>query len=99
MGDQRPQSDQCQASSGRITDHIESVKGCMGGTPVLKGSRFPFAQILAELSEGDRSLNEIAKAFDWDQFMLEDAKFGLDWLASYINQNTELFKDESKVVS
>lgn len=40
-------------------------KDIMGGTPVIKGTRFPVSQVLAELSEG-YTVYDIADHFDYD---------------------------------
>jgi uncharacterized protein (DUF433 family) len=38
-----------------------------GGKPTLKGSRFTVASLLAELADGDRSLNALIEDFDLDE--------------------------------
>jgi uncharacterized protein (DUF433 family) len=53
-----------------------------GGVPVLKGTRFTLAQILAEIAEG-RSVTELAEDFDLD---LEIIKQFLEGLSIYFDR-------------
>ena len=45
-------------------EFVELNPGRYGGQPCIAGSRLPLAQLLAELAEGDRTLNAIARDFD-----------------------------------
>jgi uncharacterized protein (DUF433 family) len=56
----------------RLQHAIQQLHGCVdvtpairGGIPVVKGTRFTVAQVLAELAEG-RSIAELADDFDLD---------------------------------
>ena len=48
-----------------LMTHISIDREIMGGTPVIRGTRFPVSQVLAELSEG-YSVYEIADHFNYD---------------------------------
>jgi len=47
-------------------DYVMTDPEIMSGVPVLKGTRFPIAQILAELAN-DYSISEIAEDFNLDE--------------------------------
>jgi uncharacterized protein (DUF433 family) len=51
--------------------------------PVLAGTRFTVAQFLAELAEGDRSVNQIAEDFDIDP---AKARLFLQGLSIYVDR-------------
>lgn len=53
------------------------------GVPVLAGTRFTVAQLLAELAEGNRSLNQIA--FDFD-LPYSTARLALESLAAALDR-------------
>ena len=48
----------------------------MGGQPCLRGTRFPVAQVLAELASG-QSVNSIAALYETNQGKMEDFLAGL----------------------
>jgi len=54
----------------------------MGGLPVLRGTRFPLARVLAELADGV-SIVVIAEDFDLE---VESLKMLLDGMASYFGR-------------
>jgi uncharacterized protein (DUF433 family) len=53
-----------------LRDCVEVNPGKHGGIPVLRGTRFPIAQVFAELSEG-LSIEQLAADFDLDRDMLK----------------------------
>jgi uncharacterized protein (DUF433 family) len=62
----------------RLQHAIQQLHGCVevslairGGIPVVKGTRFTVAQVLAELAEG-RSIVEVADDFDLDLACLKN---------------------------
>ena len=50
---------------------IEVNKNKRGGRPVVKGTRFPVSQLLAELAD-DLKLSDIAESYDLDLEALKD---------------------------
>jgi uncharacterized protein (DUF433 family) len=56
-----------------------------GGVPVLRGTRFTLAQLLAELAEG-RSVSEIADAFRLNKEQIQQV---LESLATYLDRSAE----------
>lgn len=61
---------------------VEITTTKRGGVPVLKGTRFTLAQLLAEISEG-RSVQELAADFDLD---IDIIKSYLESLAAYFDR-------------
>lgn len=49
----------------KLRDLVEVNPNKVGGVPVLKGTRFPVAQLLSQVADGD-SLCDIAENFDLD---------------------------------
>lgn len=49
-----------------LPECVEVNPNKRGGIPVLRGTRFTVAQILAEISDG-RSVHDLCKAFDLDE--------------------------------
>ncbi|MEM8641503.1 MAG: DUF433 domain-containing protein [Cyanobacteria bacterium P01_G01_bin.54] len=63
-------------------DVIEIHPEMRGGIPVLKGTRFPVARVLAELGE-DETISEIAEDYDIDANKLRDL---IENLAMFFDQ-------------
>lgn len=59
-----------------LKDSIEVDPQKRGGVPVLRGTRFTVAQVLAEIAEG-RSVAELAEDFDLDPALLKKFLEGL----------------------
>lgn len=62
-----------------LIEEMEVNENIRGGVPVLRGTRFPVARILADVADGCK-LSEIAKDYDQDlgkmrKFMKELAMF------------------------
>ena len=65
-----------------LRDCIEFSPYKMGGVPVLKGTRFPVAQIFAQLADGD-TVAELAENFELESERISTL---LHALAAYINR-------------
>jgi uncharacterized protein (DUF433 family) len=96
MGSECPK-DCFREEKGSLSDYISATKCYMGGRPVLKGTRFPLAQFLAELAQGNVSVHDLAKSFDWDQDYIDLATGALNALATYVNENPKIFKENLDV--
>ena len=59
-----------------LKDCIEVHPQKRGGVPVLRGTRFTVAQLLAEIAEG-RSVAELAEDFDLDLDLIKKCLQGL----------------------
>ena len=59
-----------------LKDCVEVNPQKRSGVPVLKGTRFTVAQLLAEIAEG-RSVAEIAEDFDVDKALIQRLLEGL----------------------
>ena len=59
-----------------LIDVVEVDPDRLGGIPVLKGTRFSVAQVLAELAEG-RSVQEVADDFDLNHEHVSNLLVGL----------------------
>jgi uncharacterized protein (DUF433 family) len=67
----------------RATDATLMLRNCAevspskrGGVPVLKGTRFTLAQVLAEIAEG-KSVPELAEDFELDLELIKEFLHGL----------------------
>jgi uncharacterized protein (DUF433 family) len=52
-----------------LTHCVEVHPKRLGGVPTLKGTRFPIAQVLSQLADGD-SIDDLAENFDLDREQL-----------------------------
>ncbi len=59
-----------------LHETVDIDQDLMKGVPVLKGTRFPISQLLAEIAEG-RSVDQIAKAFRLNLELIKDLLHGL----------------------
>jgi uncharacterized protein (DUF433 family) len=62
--------------NAKLKKTMISDPGILGGLPVVKGTRFPVSQVLAELAD-DYKLSEIADSFDLDVEILRELLSGL----------------------
>lgn len=58
-------SEQWRQASLALRHCVEVSARKFGGIPVLKGTRFPIAQVLSQIAEGD-SVDDLAENFDLD---------------------------------
>jgi uncharacterized protein (DUF433 family) len=72
-----------RAAVNLLDDCVEVHPGKRGSVPVLAGTRFTLAQLLAELAEGDRSVDQIAANFDLDS---EAVRAFLEGLSIYLDR-------------
>lgn len=56
-------------ASAELRDCVEISPLKLGGVPVLRGTRFPIAQVLSHLADGD-SVDDIAENFELDHEQL-----------------------------
>jgi uncharacterized protein (DUF433 family) len=59
-----------------LRDTVEIDPDIMGGVPVLKGTRFPIPQLIAEIADG-RSVDNLASTFSLDRNQIENFLHGL----------------------
>lgn len=59
-----------------LNEVIEINAKKASGTPVLRGTRFKIAQILAELAD-DKSVSKLAREFDLDREKIEEMLHGM----------------------
>jgi uncharacterized protein (DUF433 family) len=86
MNDATPVSladDQQSVLVERIRHSAEQLRGCIdvdpqrrGGVPVLKGTRFPVSQVLAQIAEGD-SLADLVADLELEEARLRELFHGL----------------------
>ncbi len=74
--------ERAQTSLRMLSECVEIHPAKRGAVPVLRGTRFTLAQLLAELAEGNRTLNEIAEDFDLDA---ATARAFLEGLSIYLD--------------
>lgn len=70
LADEEWLGERLRYSTIALRECIEVNPNKRGGIPVIRGTRFTVAQLLAEIAEG-RSLNEIAEDFEIDLHLLK----------------------------
>jgi uncharacterized protein (DUF433 family) len=69
-------AERARHAASMLRNCVEMNPRKRGGIPVLKGTRFTLAQILAEIAEG-RDVNELAEDFELDLELIKEFLHGL----------------------
>jgi uncharacterized protein (DUF433 family) len=75
-------AERVRTSLRMLSECVEIDPAKRSGVPVLRGTRFTLAQLLAELAEGKRTVDQIAEDFDLDA---ATARASLEGLSIYLD--------------